>query len=132
VLHSNEDAATKILVPGFTVHESTPSGANGATVPPRFTQPNAGPPLPKGFCASGVCNSVVHSASRFSSSFLTGTAPAVGTARHDVAAATSRIRARRDIATSPICVAGDGVICDPPQDLRDRVRLAAKSSTVAV
>src|ERR1700761_6712770 len=29
VLHSNEDAATKILVPGFTVHDVAPLGPNG-------------------------------------------------------------------------------------------------------
>ena len=34
VLHSTEEPTTKILVPGFTVHDSTPSGPNAATVPP--------------------------------------------------------------------------------------------------
>jgi hypothetical protein len=41
----DEDAATKILVPGFTVHDATPSGANGATVPPRSMHANASPPV---------------------------------------------------------------------------------------
>jgi hypothetical protein len=55
VLHSTEDAATKILVPGFTVHESMPLGPNGATVPPpRVQHPNAAPPVPNAFWADGV------------------------------------------------------------------------------
>ena len=39
VLHSNECAATKILVPGFTVHDGMGLAPNGATVPPRFQHP---------------------------------------------------------------------------------------------
>ena len=54
VLHSTEFAATNIWVPGLTVHDAMPVGPNGATVPPRFQHPNAGPPLPKEFWALGV------------------------------------------------------------------------------
>jgi hypothetical protein len=39
LLHSLEYAATKIFVPGLTVHVmSSPLGENGATVPPRSMQ----------------------------------------------------------------------------------------------
>src|SRR6478609_9622082 len=54
VLHSSEFAVTNILVPGLTVHDSTPSGANGETVPPRSQHANAAPPAPKEFWALGV------------------------------------------------------------------------------
>src|SRR5260370_30643509 len=47
VLHSNEEAATKILVPGLTVHEGTPLGPTGPTVPPpRPQHANPAPPDP--------------------------------------------------------------------------------------
>src|SRR5262249_59141264 len=82
VLHSNEDAATKILVPGFTVHEGTPLGPNGATVPPpRFQHANAAPPVPNEFRADGVLSTVVHNAVRPTSSFPSaGAALAAGAA----------------------------------------------------
>src|SRR5690348_2685118 len=45
VLHSFEDATTRILVSDFTVHRGTPLGPNGATVlPPMFQHANAAPP----------------------------------------------------------------------------------------
>jgi hypothetical protein len=60
VLHSTEDAATKILVPGFTVHDGTLPGPNGVTVPPpRSQHPNAAPPVPNEFWADGVSSTVV-------------------------------------------------------------------------
>src|SRR6516225_3629401 len=63
VLHSTEDAATRILVPGLTVHEGTLLGPNGATVPPlRFQHVNAAPPVPNAFWADGVWSTVVHNA----------------------------------------------------------------------
>src|SRR5204863_1372934 len=74
VLHSNEDAVTKILVPGFTVHDLTPLGPNGATVPPRLRHANAAPPLPNGFCGLGVWSTIVHNAARSAPSLLVGTA----------------------------------------------------------
>jgi hypothetical protein len=101
VLHSNEDAATKILVPGLTVHDSTPPGANGATVPPRSRHANAEPPVPKGFWALGVSNTVVHSAPRVFSSFFAGAALVGGAATQNATAARNKIRARRDTAKLP-------------------------------
>src|SRR6185437_7981936 len=59
VLHSFEDATTRILVPGFTVHDGTPLGPNGATVPPRFQHANAAPPLPNEFWADGVSSTLL-------------------------------------------------------------------------
>src|SRR5262249_29429286 len=50
VLPSTEDAATKILVPGFTGHGGTPWGPTGRPVPPPgFQHANAPPPVPNEF-----------------------------------------------------------------------------------
>src|SRR6266487_3527828 len=75
VLHSNEDAATKIFVPDFTVHDLTGKGANGATVPPpMFQHANLAPPVPNEFWADGVWSTVVHNAVRSASSVVAGAA----------------------------------------------------------
>src|SRR5215831_8146125 len=89
VLHSSEDAATKILVPGFTVHDGTPLGPNGATVPPpRFQHVNASPPEPNAFWADGVSSTVVHNAVRLASIFTgAGAALAAGAAARAAQAA---------------------------------------------
>src|SRR3954453_23161477 len=66
VLHSPVKA-TKIRVPGFTVHDSAPvgSGASGATtLRPRSQHANFWPPVPKEFLSLGVWSTVVHSAAR--------------------------------------------------------------------
>jgi hypothetical protein len=91
VLHSTENAVTKILVPGFTVHESTPLGPNGATVPPpRFQHPNAAPPVPNEFWADGVSSTVVHNAVRSESSFVGGGAALAAGAAARAAQAANR------------------------------------------
>src|SRR4029077_9212424 len=102
VLHSNEDAATKILVPGFTVHDGTPLGLglNGATVPPRFQHANAPPPVPNEFWADGVWSTVVHNAARLALSFVTVAALAAGAARPSVTAASNGRTTRRKILTT--------------------------------
>jgi hypothetical protein len=95
VLHSTEFAATKIRVPGFTVHDDTPVGPNGATVPSRLQHPNASPPVPNEFCALGVWSTTVHNAPSCASSFFVGVAAADGAAADNATAAISRIRTRR-------------------------------------
>jgi hypothetical protein len=72
VLHSDDSAAMKTFVPGFTVHvsEVVPRGANGATTPPRSTH---GLPPPKGFWAVGVSSSASQTAPRLSPSLFSGT-----------------------------------------------------------
>src|SRR5215831_17455044 len=89
VLHSTEDAATRILVPGLTVHDGTPLGPNGATVPPlRFQHANAAPPVPNAFWADGVSSTVVHNAVRLASIFTgAGAALAAGAAARAAQAA---------------------------------------------
>src|SRR5215831_12429686 len=92
VLHSTEADTTKILVPGFTVHDEMPLGPNGATVPPRFQHPNASPPVPNEFWADGVASTFIHNAVRSASIFTgAGAALAAGAAKPSVTAASDNM-----------------------------------------
>src|SRR4051812_5298766 len=101
VLHSNEDAATKILVPGVTVHDSTPLGPSGATVRrPRFQHPKSAPPVPNEIWADGVSSTLVHNAVRSASILVGGGAAlAAGAVTPSVAVASNSTATRRDIPT---------------------------------
>src|SRR5690242_16173418 len=108
VLHSTEDATTKTLVPGLTVHDSTPDGAKGETVrSPRSQHANAAPPVPNEFSADGVWNTAVQRAARPGSyRGATAAAPVIGAAASDAQAANRPTASRRSprvrvIATAP-------------------------------
>ena len=59
MLHSKELPITNSFVPTVTVHDSTETGAKGATVLPRSQHENAEPPVPKEFWADDKLQELV-------------------------------------------------------------------------